>query len=223
MQVKFNVTGRARKSLAAAISEILDQPINYKGAPTFSYSVGDYTLEKDGTLLFDGEMDSILDELKDRGYTLENPEILSIGYPADGFSEEALANLRRMIAAKALLIQKALDMTALPIEVTDTEIRFPWFWAGITSEKANAYAQFIAALCKTAREKKHVTAKAPEHFENERFTMRVWLIGLGLVGDEYKLIRKLMCQPLSGNAAWRYGAPKKKAAPAAEGEGTANG
>jgi hypothetical protein len=67
-----------------------------------------------------------------------------------------------------------------------------------------------------------VTAKAPERFENERFAMRVWLIGLGLVGDEYKLIRKLMCQSLSGNAAWRYGKPEKKTTPAAEEAGTTN-
>ena len=33
---KFNVTGTERKKLVGAISEILNKPINYLGAPTFS-------------------------------------------------------------------------------------------------------------------------------------------------------------------------------------------
>ena len=39
--------------------------------------------------------------------------------------------------------------------------------------------------------------------------MRVWLIGLGLVGSEYSRIRQILTKPLSGNGAWRYGAPEK--------------
>ena len=108
-----------------------------------------------------------------------------------------------------------------PVATTKNTVQFFWFRLE-NSENAAYYTQFIAALCKTAMEKKHVTAKAAEHFENERFTMRVWLIGLGLVGKAFKLIRRLLCQPLSGNAAWRYGKPEKKATPASEEAGTAN-
>jgi len=45
------------------------------------------------------------------------------------------------------------------------------------------------------------------------------LTGLGLVGGEYGRIRQLLTKPLSGNGAWRYGAPEKaviEAAPAPE-------
>lgn len=79
---------------------------------------------------------------------------------------------------------------------------------------AMVYTQFIAALCETAKEKKRITAKAPNSgFENERFAMRVWLMGLGLIGTEYKEARKLLMRNLSGDSGWRYGKPK--AAPAA--------
>jgi len=42
--------------------------------------------------------------------------------------------------------------------------------------------------------------------------MRVWLIGLGLIGPEFKLVRALLGKGLSGSSAWRYGPPEKKAA-----------
>lgn len=153
----------------------------------------------------------------DRG----EPDRLAIEFPLDGFSPEALENLKRMISAKEPLIKLALGADDLPVVTTESTVQFPWFRLD-NSENAACYTQFIFALCKTAKEKKRMTAKAPEHFENERFAMRVWLIGLGLVGEEYKLIRKLMCQPLSGNAAWRYGKPEKKTTPASEEAGVAN-
>jgi hypothetical protein len=37
--------------------------------------------------------------------------------------------------------------------------------------------------------------------------MRVWLIGLGMVGAEFSTARKILTKPLSGNGAWRYGKP----------------
>jgi hypothetical protein len=67
--------------------------------------------------------------------------------------------------------------------------------------------QFISLLCQTAQEKKRVIAKAQESFENPRFAMRVWLIGLGMVGSEFATARKILTKPLSGNGSWRYGKP----------------
>lgn len=105
-----------------------------------------------------------------------------------------------MTAAKELLLKKALGSEKLPIRVTEDKVEFLW----LTLEKqdnTSCYIQFIAALCNTAKEKKLVTAKTPESgLENERLTMRVWLIGLSMVGDDYKLTRKLLLQNLAGNA-----------------------
>jgi len=213
MEIKFHVTGGERKCLVAAISEILNQPIHYLGAPSFAYQVGAYTVDKKGTLTFDSataDSDALPVALKEHGFEAEGSDCLSIGYPLEGFSEDALSNLDKLIASKAPLIKKALGIDNLPVEHTGTELTFPWFRAELSSEEVYAYARFITALCKTAKEKKRVTAKPQNAFENERFAMRVWLIGLGLSGEAYKLTRKLMLQNLSGNAAWRYGAPEKK-------------
>ncbi len=226
MEFRFNVTGAERKKLVGAISEILSTPMKYLGAPGFGYAGGGYTVDKNGTV--SGECDdALLDALAGRGFeaetvaetpstdepvATETPDRLAIEMPAAGFTPEKLENLKKLVESKAALIKTALGADDLPIESTGDTLRFPWFPGSLNGDTATACAQFIAALCKTAREKKRVTAKARDEFENPRFAMRVWLIGLGMVGGDFKTARKFLLQNLAGNAAWRYGAPEKKAA-----------
>ena len=51
MELKYNVTGDSRKKLVRAISEFLNAPMHYKGAPTFAYEVGGYRIDKTGTII----------------------------------------------------------------------------------------------------------------------------------------------------------------------------
>lgn len=141
----------------------------------------------------------------------ENPEPdrLVIEYPLEGFTQGSLDNLTRMVLAKEPLLKKALSAKELPIHVLDDRICFPWFQLSGDEGEVPVYTQFIAALCETAKEKKRVTAKDPNSgFENERFSMRVWLMGLGLIGTECKAARKLLMCNLSGDSGWRYGKPE---------------
>jgi len=228
MEFKFNVTGTERKRLVGVISVILDAQQKYLGAPGFGYEVGGYTVDKNG--IVSGEYNSsLMDALAGHGFkpepfscapleevpaqsdTPEEFDHLIIEMPTDGFTPEKLENLKKLVDSKAALIKIALGADDLPIETTEKALCFPWFSGGLDGDTVNAYTQFIAALCKTAKEKTRVTARVHDDFENPRFTMRVWLIGLGMVGDDFKLARKLLLQNLSGNAAWRYGAPEKKA------------
>ena len=81
----------------------------------------------------------------------------------------------------------------------------------------NAYAQFISALCNTTKKKKRIMAKPQESFENQRFTMRIWLISLGLIGREFELCRKLMMKALPGNSGFRHGKPDGGVSPRRDG------
>ena len=219
---KFGVTGQERKALVTAISEILGTEAIYLKTPTYAYAIGNISIDKNGTGT--GEFSSdLLEELAERGFQAEietetmeetaatetetpsEPEvdIISITLPLDGFTPESLDNLCRMVTAKEPLIKKALGVDAISIRVLENGVEFPWFRAEHNNDMM-AYAQFITALATTAKEKKRVTAKPQEQFENERFTLRVWLIGLGLVGQEYSRIRQLLTKPLSGNGSWRY-------------------
>jgi predicted HicB family RNase H-like nuclease len=68
----------------------------------------------------------------------------------------------------------------------------------------------VTALCSTAQAKKRVTAKPQEAFENEKFAMRVWLIGLNMKGAEFANARKLLMKNLDGNSSWRYSDSESK-------------
>jgi hypothetical protein len=213
MEVKYNVTGSRRKELVGAISEITDFPVSYAGAPTFSYEIGGFTVDKSGTLSFGNETNSglvekLMEKLSERGFELpdENSK-LTIEMPMEGFTENSLTNLERMIASKAGLIKKAIGIEALPVERLETTIKFPWFSSEATGDEVFAYSHFITALCTAAKEQSRVTAKE-QPVENEKFAFRVFLIRLGFVGKEYKMARKILLQNLSGNSAFKNGRPK---------------
>lgn len=221
MEVRFNVTGEARKALVKAIGEALGNEPVYKGAPSFAYVVNNIIISKDGALSWDERMDEVtiqnlLKKLMELGFTYERDEAgtdemcdtLTIEMPLDGFTEAALENLERLIASKASLIKKAIGAEVLPIERTETTLRFPWFRFGIEPEEVSAYSRFIGALCAAAKEQHRVTAK-DKPVENEKFAFRVFLIRLGFVGDEYKTARKILLRNLSGNSAFKNGAQSK--------------
>ncbi len=50
MKINYNVTGSSRKSLVNAISQELNAPAKYLGAPTFAYEIGAYRMDKNGLL-----------------------------------------------------------------------------------------------------------------------------------------------------------------------------
>lgn len=137
------------------------------------------------------------------------PEIedtLTIEIPLEGFTEDSLQNLERLIASKATLIKKALGVESLELERSETTLCFPWFKLPLQSDEISAYSSFISALCTASKLQKRVTAK-DKVVDNEKFAFRVFLIKLGFVGDAYITDRKILLRNLSGNSAFKNGYP----------------
>ena len=130
-----------------------------------------------------------------------------------GFTPEAEENLRRIVASKAPLLKKALGTDSLEIVITDTTIRFPWFTLHGIDGEADAYSRLITAICKMAKGQKRVVAKECAA-DNEKFAMRLFLIRLGFIGDEYKTARRILLRNLTGNSSWRSGHRSERAEPA---------
>lgn len=76
------------------------------------------------------------------------------------------------------------------------------FAGPLTQEKVSAYTELCAAMNRMASAQKRIQAKTVND-ANEKYALRIWLIRLGLNGDEHKSIRKLLMQNLSGHAAFR--------------------
>jgi hypothetical protein len=215
MEIRFNVTGARRREMVNAVREIAESPARYKGAPTFAYETGGFTVDKNGALSFDSMTDSelvkrLLDRLSELGFELETTDRLTIELPLAGFTDAALENLDQLIASKATLIKKAIGADALPVERTDTTLKFPWFSFSAAGDEVAAYSRFIGALCAAAKAQKRVTA-TEKPVQNEKYAFRVFLMRLGFVGEEYKAARKILLLNLSGNSAYKSGVPLQTA------------
>ena len=70
--------------------------------------------------------------------------------------------------------------------------------------KVRAYIVFALAMNQQALTQKSARYHKVQS-ENEKFAMRVYLVRIGLSGDEFKNCRQHLYEHLDGNAAWRYG------------------
>lgn len=129
---------------------------------------------------------------------------LTVEIPKAGFTDTALSNLHKIVASKETLLKKALDAASLPIIDTGDKLKFPWFTLQGIEGEADAYSRLVVAICQMAKERKRVTAKECGT-ENDKFHLRLFLVQLGFIGDEYKNARKILLKNLSGNSSWKSG------------------
>jgi hypothetical protein len=286
MKIRFNVTGSDRKRLVGAISQAINSPTKYLGAPTFAYEVGNYHIDKNGEVT-GNDNELLVSELAEQGFSgvaeyentyqegetrigsehwmsesvesgsetdetpaFENlqmteseelglgrtrhdypgengmqasdvpePDSLTIELPLEGFTETALDNLEKLVISKAALIKKSVGASDLPLERTETTLRFPWFSADASSDAIKAYTQLVAALATMAKEQKRITAKE-RTVDNEKYAFRCFLLRLGFIGEEYAAARKILLAGLSGNGSFRSGERKAPDTVADSGEET---
>lgn len=212
MTIEFHLTGEKRKALVKAISEILEIPAEYQYMPTCAYKIGEcYTVTKEGNLEISDSADSketehLMEELKKRGYDVPDttePEStkLTVQMPADFFMEHTLSNLRQICENKATLFKAAFQTDSLDIIPSDEKVEFPWFKVEQDGD-ADACCTFISMLCEFAKNQSRINRK-PDTSDNPKYTMRCFLIRLGMVGAEFKTARKVILRNLTGNSAFR--------------------
>ncbi len=141
--------------------------------------------------------------------TVRSEHTLAIEIPKTTLSGQAFLNLQKIVGSKATLLKLALGTDTLDIQFTEGKIRFPWFTLRGIDGEVDAYARLISALVQMAIRQKRVTAKE-QPIENAKFSMRLFLIRLGFIGDAYKTARKILTSSLTGNSSWKAGKPPVK-------------
>ena len=152
--------------------------------------------------------EKLTQHLHELGFEAEPEEAVDsfiLSYPREGITDAALENLRLLVASKETLIKKALVVDALPIEVDDEKVSFPWFEGRPTPEEISAYAHFTSKLIAMAKTQKRVIAK-DKGTDNDKYAFRCFLLRLGFIGDEYKAARKILLKNLTGSSAFKGGA-----------------
>ena len=207
MNNKFNIEKSQRKALAQKIGELTGSEVKYLGVPSCGYQIGAYILDKEAVLHGDELPDEIRSELQKAGYTAEDePVALTISMPRDFFTEQSMNNLLQLIANKKTLLKHALNTESLAVNECEETVEFPWF----TVEKdgdADAYAKFITMFCEFAKNLQRVVNK-PDTSDNEKYAFRCFLLRLGMIGEEYKPVRRVLLRRLTGSSAFRHGKPE---------------
>ncbi|MBQ9037878.1 MAG: hypothetical protein IJ119_00130 [Clostridia bacterium] len=157
------------------------------------------------------------------------PDALTITLPLTGHTANSLRNLVTMVYSRGSLISKAtgghfscpleqvealkdcltvesvrerITPDLIGLTITDEAITFTGFPLSDDPEKIQAYTQLAAQMNRLAKEQKRTQAKAVDT-KNEKYIFRIWLLALGMGGDEYKTTRRMLLAPLSGNAAFK--------------------
>lgn len=108
--------------------------------------------------------------------------------------EEMLDELEEYRLGAGTTGMTGISITAEKISLT--------FAGPLTPDKVSAYTELCSAMNRMAVTQKRIQAKTVND-ANEKYALRIWLIRLGLNGDEHKTIRKLLMQNLTGHAAFR--------------------
>ena len=212
MEIKFDVKGESRKDLVKVIADTLGVKAEYQGMPSVAYKIGEFTVTKDGTLVFADEVnvDEVLKALASNAFypvdedkaddkkAQGEPAGLTIEIPADKVN---VVNLQKLLDAKGRLFRKALGIESLAFEVNGDKVSFPWF-IHTDTDLTNAYTQFISAICRMSVEQKRITARE-KVVANEKYAFRCFLLRLGFIGEEFKKSRKLLLANLDGSAAFK--------------------
>lgn len=209
MIIELGLTGSDRKELAKAVSEIIGAPAEYQYMPTCAYIIGrDYTVTKEGNLEISDSADSketehLLAELKSRGYDVSMAEenSLTVEMPKERIDDSTIDRLRKIVENKGELFKAAFNTDNLDIIVDKEKVCFPWFTVE-QYDDTSAYCTFISMLCEFAKNQSRINNK-PETTDNPKYTMRCYLLRLGMIGAEYKAVRKVLLRNLSGSSAFR--------------------
>lgn len=212
--LKFTKQPKGRKQLAALIATHYGATVNYLGTPTFAYEIGEATLDRDWLLHLpdDTDMAGLVDAAAQAGYPIDAADEtvaeelgLTLAFPTTDWNEATAGKVEATLTAKGHLIAKALQIPATPmsIDVEAGTVEFPWFDQVPDPQVVEAATVLIARIIDHAKVATRVSAKPAETGGNDKYAMRCWLLRLGMIGDSYKNVRRVLLANLEGNAAWK--------------------
>ena len=89
-------------------------------------------------------------------------------------------------------------------------VEFRYFEATLHAGKIKSYVQFcLAMVAKAMSAKGAVARKRTFNAATAKYDFRVFLLRLGLIGEEFKTLRHHLLGGLQGSASWKHGAPAR--------------
>lgn len=96
------------------------------------------------------------------------------------------------------------------LTITPESVSFTGFGEAADVDHLRAYGHLAVMMNNQALHQKRIQAKAVDA-ANEKYAMRIWLVRIGMDGDEFKQTRKILMEKLTGHSAFRTAADAEKA------------
>ena len=96
------------------------------------------------------------------------------------------------------------------LTITPETVSFTGFGEAADVDHLRAYGHLAVMMNNQALHQKRIQAKAVDA-ANEKYAMRIWLVRIGMDGDEFKQTRKILMEKLTGHSAFRTAADAEKA------------
>ena len=226
LKIQMGFTGITRKETAVVLAEYFQVKQQYKGGINRLFTVGDWKVQlnesitpeaKEGEadegykveIEFDTLNPGAIEKLKEAGAVVNDSCKLTVIIEGIEYSDKAKDNLMKIFESKKELVFKALGVEDGSIEIADNKVVFRLFKSTLDVYRITAYQQFCTLLNLMALNSKSASSKKTET-DNDKFTFRVFLIRLGMNGEEYKRSRKILLENLEGNSAFRSGSKPEK-------------
>ena len=234
----YNVTGAERKRLVKAISDFTGADAKYLGAPTFSYMVDYFTIDRNGVVSFDDradseEIESLIDTLVNEGFVSQvsdlgcrdeddEPAAEPVEPEVDGDAAESETlgltvriPLERVAVGNLTNLLQAkgnLIRSALGIDSLPIEVEpdaVAFPWFRALPEPDEVKAYTHLIAALCEMSKNQKRITATEkEVDNEKYAFRCFLLRLGFIGSEFKGERKILLRNLSGSSAFKSGQRK---------------
>lgn len=129
-------------------------------------------------------------------------ELARLWYAAAGHSNAGYAQRERYNSSR----YRGLNMHSVWFRGT---AEFRYFEATLHAGQVKAYVQLVLALAAKALTAKSAVARQRTfNAASAKYDFRVFLLRLGLIGEEFKTARQHLLGRLEGSAAWKNGRPE---------------
>jgi hypothetical protein len=130
----------------------------------------------------------------------------ALGFETDLVGEKTITALTQKPMVTLEHFQRAMEGVSIPgidLDYEQETITFKLGPGGDNPEKVEAATKLFGLINLNARRLKRNVSAQVKPVENEKYSFRIWLLRLGMIGDEYKLARRVLLKNLSGNSSFR--------------------
>lgn len=109
--MKFKIKTDDRKEIVKAIEKILGEKSKYQGPPSFAYTIGAFTVDREGYILTEDEEagEMMQTKLAEEGLNEDGVDTLDISFPLKGMDTDKIINLVFMTYSRQYLLNKTCE------------------------------------------------------------------------------------------------------------------